>query len=68
MDALRALDREANGSKFRSPFGRRFKKRFSRDDSIDQAGRSRRSVMSIASRYSSRVRATSLRVDFRHEP
>jgi hypothetical protein len=36
MDALRALDREANGSTCRSPFGRRFKKRTSRSDNNDQ--------------------------------
>jgi len=39
MDALRALDREANGIKYRNPFGRRFKRRMSRDDDNDQ-GRS----------------------------
>jgi len=36
MDALRALDCEANGSKYGHSFGRRFKKRMSRDDGNDQ--------------------------------
>ena len=36
MDALRSLDRGANGSKYHSPFGRCFKKRFSRDADNDQ--------------------------------
>jgi hypothetical protein len=36
MDALRSLDREVSGSKYRSPFGKRFKKRFSRNDGNDQ--------------------------------
>jgi hypothetical protein len=36
MDALRSLDGQANGSKYRSPFGRRFKKLLSRDDDNDQ--------------------------------
>jgi hypothetical protein len=36
MDALRTLDRQANGNKYRSPFGRRFKRRPSRDDDNDQ--------------------------------
>jgi len=36
MDALRALDREANGSTCRSPFRRRLKKRTSRSNDNDQ--------------------------------
>ena len=36
MEALRSLDRQINGSKYRSPFARRFKRRFPRDDDNDQ--------------------------------
>ena len=36
MDALRSLDREANGQRYRSPFGRRFKRKVARDDGNDQ--------------------------------
>ena len=32
MDALRTLDKQANGSRYRNPFGRRFKRSLSRDD------------------------------------
>jgi hypothetical protein len=36
MDALRSLDKQANGAKYRNPFGRRFKRGSSRDDNNDQ--------------------------------
>jgi hypothetical protein len=32
MDALRCLDKEANGSRYRHPFGRRFKRSVTRGD------------------------------------
>ena len=37
MDALRSLDKQANGAKYRNPFGRRFKRSSSRND--DDQGR-----------------------------
>jgi hypothetical protein len=36
MEALRALDKEANGARYRHPFGRRLRKRTSRSDDSDQ--------------------------------
>lgn len=36
MEALRALDKQANGSRYRSPFGLRSRHRTSRDDNNDQ--------------------------------
>jgi hypothetical protein len=32
MDALRSLDKQANGHRYRSPFARRFKRSASRND------------------------------------
>jgi hypothetical protein len=32
MDALRTLDKQANGSRYRNPFGRRYRRSRSRDD------------------------------------
>ena len=36
MDALRTLDKQANGSRYRNPFGRRYRRSRSRDDDNDQ--------------------------------
>ena len=36
MDALRSLDKQANGSRYRNPFGRRYRRSRSRDDDNDQ--------------------------------
>ena len=36
MDALRTLDRQANGSRYRNPFGKRHRRRWRRDDGNDQ--------------------------------
>ena len=36
MDALRTLDKQANGSCYRNPFGRRYRRSRSRDDDNDQ--------------------------------
>ena len=39
MDALRSLDKQANGARYRNPFGLRSRRRTSRNDDSDQ-GRS----------------------------
>lgn len=39
MDALRSLDKQANASRYRNPFGRRFRRSMSRNGGSDQ-GRS----------------------------
>lgn len=36
MEALRSLDKQENATRYRNPFGRRFKRKWSRNDDNDQ--------------------------------
>jgi hypothetical protein len=70
MDALRSLDKQANGSRYRSPFGARYR-RAAKDGDSDQG----RPIQEEAAVSKSRVNRyvigrenNVVRVDFQHDP